>query len=1522
MAQRAVGRKAVPAAAGAAGENKPANEGDDSIFMPASRQLLRMLSQAEDLLKQQRYAEAVHCLGTILEGPEDYFFKRNRQAAVHTSLKSEAQRLVGQMPAPARELYEMQYGAQARQMLQTATATGNAATLGDISRRFFHTTAGYEATYLLGLYHWDHASPLAAALVFKRLREAGAGADQFEPGLSLVMAAAWARAGMPEQQAETLASLRKRHPQGLVSIGGKETSLSADLASLWKAAIGLATQVVSDQWVMFRGNATRNLSTSGTGPLLSLAWRVPTTEHPYLEMLIEQWRQTERNPEQASFSAFQPLVINDTVLMRTAKNLLAVNLVTGKRLWEVPCNDPFEAVFSGNSTNPDEGANAAQVGSLGSGIRLRMWGDATYGTLSSDGQLVFAVEDLPLENRSDMPGIMFNGRRGAADGKGYNRLAAYDIRTGKLVWHLGGSPELGLPLAGTFFLGPPLPLTGQLYVIGESKGEIRLLTLDPRNQGRPIWTQQLAMVDQERDASTDLLRRMTGASPSYSDGVLVCPTSNRSIVALELATRSLLWGFVYGPGNANGEGGAVVPFGIFRGPSAPEPSTRWTDSSLVVAEGRVLATPVDSGDLHCLRLLDGKFLWSRPRQDAMYLACVYKGKVILVGRQGVRALGLEDGKPLWNDLPVKFPVGGIPSGTGFANGPLYYIPLTSEEVLVVDMEQGKTVHSYRSRRGVVPGNLVATKDRILSQRVEAVESFFQLEVLQKEVQQRLAAHPDDPKMLAQRGEILWDAGKLKEAIGCFHRSLEREPSVSVRTMLRDAYFDGLKTEFAEYRVSEGEIRKLIDEPAQEGQFLRLMAAGLEGVGQPVSALEHYLKLLSLNQKPRELDTITRGYRTRQDRWLQGQLNALCANAQGDARAALDRAVQSRFETAVKEDTVESLEQFLTYFGGQPIAQQTRRRLLAKAIETQQYLRAEMLLRSWEGSSSVQDRGWAMSELASMLRQAGQAEDAAVCYARLQRDFAEVACRDGKTGAQLAQSLPAEDPVAKALRDKPVWPPYFEVLKGGRRNGQVSYAVAIPLAGSRGPFFGDLAVEMRQHPSQELVAYDGFGAVRWQIPAAQLMRRERFGINQHMARVIPYGHLFVIALGPQIVAIDPITGGGKPPRVLWTQDVDDAANSIGYRVQRGNVMIFNNRILRAAGMSVQASMSLPIVVTEHTICYPRSNSLVGIDPTTGELVWSREDMRPGSAVFGDGDYLFVVSPPQNNGTEENQATVLRTLDGKSLGARPLPPSGERLAIQGREILRWREDDGHMLLERTDVWNSKLAWPAKKFAPGAKICLLDDRLAGVYESKGRFSLVQLSDGKVLAQNKLEADESVTHCQLMTTPSGYLFVLNSPKTDSNNNEPVGYSDISGMMSVQIDRARVYGFDPSGKMLWEKPTLVQSQRLPLNQSPRLPVVMFACMVHRQKPSPRQELSFVFLDTRTGQTKSQVMPNEAHGSLHITGDPVKKAIRILSMDREFLTLQFADKPGEAKPSTPKTSNALWDALEKAGKRVLQLPDE
>ncbi len=164
-----------------------------------------------------------------------------------------------------------------------------------------------------------------------------------------------------------------------------------------------------------------------------------------------------------------------------------------------------------------------------------------------------------------------------------------------------------LPQAGSIFLGPPLPLRGQLYVLAEANDEIRLLALDAET-GATLWSQQLAVV--QHNVFPDAVRRIGGLSPSYADGILICPTGAGAVVAVDLATRSLRWGYRYGRDkNANVMRQQQMMAMRFGGYSAGAPMPRWLDGTATIVDGRVLITPAESDALYGLNLVDGTPLW-------------------------------------------------------------------------------------------------------------------------------------------------------------------------------------------------------------------------------------------------------------------------------------------------------------------------------------------------------------------------------------------------------------------------------------------------------------------------------------------------------------------------------------------------------------------------------------------------------------------------------------------------------------------------------------------------------------------------------------------------------------------------------------------------------------------------------------------------------------------------------------------------------------------------------------------------
>ena len=358
-------------------------------------------------------------------------------------------------------------------------------------------------------------------------------------------------------------------------------------------------------------------------------------------------------------------------------------------------------------------------------------------------------------------------------------------------------------LAGAFFLGAPLVMLRQLYVMAERNGEIQLVVLDA-DTGRLQWSQQLAHVD-TATIDRDSVRRLAGASPSFADGVVICPTSAGAVVAVDISTRSLLWGYQYQQ-SAERVQAAIFPLQYPQMPD--EPGSRWADATVTIAEGRVLVTPVKSDELHCLDLLSGRLVWKIPRDEALFVACVDDGTVLLIGKDRIQGLRLESGEPAWPAQSI--PSGGMPSGRGFLSGGSYYLPTTAEELLRIDVRTGQLAKPLGTR-GVL-GNLVCHKDVVISQGVNLLTSFHQLDPLRLQVAARLKANPNDGWALARQAELLLCDGDREQALQVLRKAYEIEPLDGTRSLLVETLLGLLRDDFASHQALAAEAERLITPP--------------------------------------------------------------------------------------------------------------------------------------------------------------------------------------------------------------------------------------------------------------------------------------------------------------------------------------------------------------------------------------------------------------------------------------------------------------------------------------------------------------------------------------------------------------------------------------------------------------------------------------------------------------------------------------------------------------------------------------
>ncbi len=424
---------------------------------------------------------------------------------------------------------------------------------------------------------------------------------------------------------------------------------------------------------------------------------------------------------------------------------------------------------------------------------------------------------------------------------------------------------------------------------------------------------------------------------------------------------------------------------------------------------------------------------------------------------------------------------------------------------------------------------------------------------------------------------------------------------------------------------------------------------------------------------------------------------------------------------------------------------------------------------------------ALAEVAEMLRETGREESAASTYDWLRRRFGNVVCREGKTAEQLINDLPADNGILKLLDRKDPWPVgNVENAAKEARNSMLSNSGRLPVEfkGMPGPYFENVNLTFDQN-RRELTASDGLGNDLWKIVLHEdRPRRQQYNVyNPGIAHARALGHLLLFSAGGSLFAIDTLRAGEKnPPKILWSQSMADISGDpadmqpifpqgafAGVMQMRMMQMYNQNHDLEAA--------------TDRYVCVQRSRSLIALDPFTGATLWVRQDIPQGSVVFGDDEYVFVLPP------DKPEALVLRALDGEQAGTRKIPrteisvgnpggqmtksysPLGDTCPIAlGRNLLFWRLEENRHVLELFDPWTQKPVWPRREFSFHAQYSILGNELIGILEPKGEFVLLNLPDGRPIAELNLKAQPYLAELTLIAWENQYLVLAHDSYQDPN--------------------------------------------------------------------------------------------------------------------------------------------------------------
>ena len=1471
-----------------------AESGQRQPFLPTDRTFSRGIAKASQRISQGEYSQAIRFLDEVLRSDKEDYFVQSRDSDEHVGLKETARSMIRDLPPDGRSLYEATFGPVASRELAGATAAGNIEKVRQIAFRYFHTEAGYEAALVLAGHQADLGRHLSSALLYDELLEAAPATDRFQPELSLLAALAWRAAGdssRAESVLDGLAELRTRS----ATVAGRGISMEGidrnPLAWLKRNFGTPDANSLNGQtdWLTFRGNSARNGHAEGGLPHLRERWAVRLLDHFELEEHHESLAANKLRQKRNFAVASSPLAVGDYVITRSPHNLLAIDYRTGKRVWRSqPQRIPaFEQLTGSARRDSPSGSRESPVWKLGE----RIWDDYLFSSISSDGDRVYVIRDLTMSK--NLGRDLFGGfglPAGDPDSRsaGTNRLCAYELASqGKLVWEVDGAANRG-ELSGAFFLGAPLWVGQSLYSLAEIKSAVYLLAMD-RRTGKLQWRQQLAGL--EANILLDQQRRLQAAVPSYDSGVLVCPTGAGVVVGVDLAKQSLAWAYRYrtnpNPAKQLRNRGRVVV----------AKSDHWSDAAIVIEDGRVIISPPESDDLHCLDLLSGKSLWKQKRGDFSWIAGIEEDLLLLVGKTKLSALNLLDGTAMWPEGPLRLPEEALPSGRGFFSDGKYYLPLTSAEVVAVDLKTGSISGRARSRDGRVLGNLICHRNSVISQTGQQLECFDLVDVLRSNAQQQLSADPEDVTSLRILGEIAYNEGQLSQAVEFLERSLSGEAeNLRTKEVLMECLKVALDEDFARYQDRLALLRELHESTgAGQDELLRIEAEGLFKTGELLGAAEACIELFQGTVLTDQLQEMRRGHQTDLTCWMRCQMDLIWQEASPAEKEEIGLSFSTLLEKAESSSDRSELTNFVRCFGTLPLCEPALLQLAEGNLSAGQLLLAQQQFLSLIDSQDPAIRGAAVAQCSRLLHKRGLPRLALPFDERLAGELSNQICLDGATGLECLESW------SKSGTSHGFQWPYGKINVSFSAAKSRTASRGIRAANSRIKFertdavLGSSTVLMSNRSPGQVAVHDSIGNLIFEASLQDQPRMQMHDVGSYHA--VSRGNLLMVSQGSQIVAYDTLAGvKSDSSGVLWQANVTQGIAYDSRIVYRG-VVRGRDRRQFAPSKPMRAQQDNQWIgilgpVSQESFIYQDQRRLMCVDPITGKTKWWRSDVPIGCDLYGDDKYLFAV--PRNS----KEALVFSTIDGRELGKAKVPLWQEQLATIGRNFVRWNKRvTGAQELSSIDSLDGVEQW-SYSFESNSKIDIAQGRYAVIAEPGGACTIVDTAVGQVLVEQKLPTRKDPKDVHLLMGADSFVVVRENPYAASRERRvaPLNTSD------YRVMEAMVMAYDrQTGKPKWSHLAEVKQEALMLSQPVDLPVIAFAGTVnhHRTKSGGRAATSLLLLEKASGRLlyHSDTLPHAGGSYCRLRQADPQDAIVDVEMPSRTIRLKFTDEPRPPEPA-------------------------
>lgn len=1045
----------------------------DAMLMPAPREVQVLIEEAKSHIDQEQWTEATLALGVLLglESQDDgdlkgvdYFIEdetrpkdpRKARAGTSESVFKKSFELVESLPMEATKFVDLRYGVLAGQMLEQAVVQSDWKKMERVAGRYPFTTAGQDACVILGEYWLRNGDPLLASRFLNAAFRQKSALSRLGAELGILTACTLETAGLQAEAIECLDQTREVFSKVSIDWNGTKigwdnrTNPSVASNEILKAIVG--KREAADQATSFEkankqpyylgGNPARNADTSAGSPLPILRWHTELHESKqHKDNLAGTFKEKILDRKQTFIPSRYPISVGPWIITSTYdQRIIAVDAKTGRLGWEclysgMPLGFSMEQ-FANRDSNQ---FNAATPDYL----TKRVWGESVVGMPTSDGKRVFSISELPAIDVAESFALGQNARVSKPQGvRGFNVLQCWSVsEEGKIQWEVGGAKSpTDTSLAGVLFLGAPLPLAGELLIIGELNSDVYLFSISPET-GKVNWRQPLASNSQA--IAGDQLRRNVGASPAAEGSILICPTLSGHLIAFDTVSHALLWTFEYPLRSMLGNMAQFGQFGQVDLGDFNALAGRSAEPSVTIHNGIAFFAPPDGDGLYAISVANGTKLWDsneRPIQDegkpseepyvnrfdqVRYIAGVWDGIAIVACQSQLVAIDTKKFTEIWTlDLPQNSQL----AGRGVRKGGMYFLPTTEQEILQVDLKQGSIVEKVRVEQPL--GNIVVVGDRLVSASPFQLDCYAIREAFQSELKEELQRSSVSRQGLTRQAELAFSKDNFEQALQFLEKAKSLEPSnAEVLILLNKVGIAALTTDFDKY-VDRVTLSQDLAFDRERMPYLKLVSQGLQQKGRYADALVKLLEMSDLRIAQRQDQTASNDLfsqssdsSVQQDRWIATQIQRAFNNLTAAQQQEWTKALAPRLDELQRAPiNVRRLK--LEHLTGIPETQAIRISTALELIQQRDLLAAEKLLTAEIANTqnaNTPEQGTVVNPLRSLTN-----ELLAEIYVRAQRYRIALPLLDGNTdrlksmieeSSEFSQQMTQTDP--PSLEDKVV-----------------------------------------------------------------------------------------------------------------------------------------------------------------------------------------------------------------------------------------------------------------------------------------------------------------------------------------------------------------------------------------------------------------------------------------------------------------------------------------------------------------------